>query len=39
MANAHVIGQIAEEKLGCNVTYTDVKEEVGWQGMASGPST
>jgi glycine betaine/proline transport system substrate-binding protein len=34
--NAHVIGQIAKEKLGCNVTYPDVKEEVGWQGMASG---
>jgi len=36
VANAHVIGQIAKEKLGCNVTYPDVKEEVGWQGMASG---
>jgi len=36
VSNAHVIGQIAKEKLGCNVTYPDVKEEVGWQGMASG---
>jgi len=36
VANAHVIGQVAKEKLGCNVTYTDVKEEVGWQGMADG---
>ena len=36
VANAHVIGQIAKEKLGCNVTYPEVKEEVGWQGMASG---
>jgi glycine betaine/proline transport system substrate-binding protein len=35
-ANAYVIGQVAKEKLGCNVTYSDVKEEVGWQGMADG---
>ena len=35
-ANAHVIGYVAKTKLGCNVTYPDVKEEVGWQGMASG---
>jgi glycine betaine/proline transport system substrate-binding protein len=36
VANAHVIGYLAKTKLGCNVTYPDVKEEVGWQGMASG---
>jgi glycine betaine/proline transport system substrate-binding protein len=36
VANAHVIGYVAKTKLGCNVTYSDVKEEVGWQGMASG---
>jgi glycine betaine/proline transport system substrate-binding protein len=36
VSNAHVIGQVAKEKLGCNVTYPDVKEEVGWQGMADG---
>ena len=36
VSNAHVIGQVAAEKLGCNVTYSDVKEEVGWQGMADG---
>jgi glycine betaine/proline transport system substrate-binding protein len=36
VANAHVIGYIAQTKLGCNVTYPEVKEEVGWQGMASG---
>jgi glycine betaine/proline transport system substrate-binding protein len=35
-ANAHVIGYLAKTKLGCNVTYPDVKEEVGWAGMASG---
>jgi len=36
VANAHVIGVLAQEKLGCNVTYPEVKEEVGWQGMDSG---
>src|SRR4051794_22253511 len=36
VANTHVIGYVAKTKLGCNVTYPDVKEEVGWQGMASG---
>ncbi len=36
VANAHVIGHVAETELGCNVTYPDVKEEVAWQGMASG---
>ncbi|MGI9157150.1 MAG: ABC transporter substrate-binding protein [Marmoricola sp.] len=36
VSNAHVIGYVAKTKLGCNVTYPDVKEEVGWQGMASG---
>ncbi len=36
VANAHVIGVVAQEELGCNVTYPEVKEEVGWQGMADG---
>jgi len=36
VSNAHVIGYLAQTKLGCNVTYPDVKEEVGWQGMADG---
>jgi glycine betaine/proline transport system substrate-binding protein len=36
VANAHVIGQVAATELGCNVSYPDVKEEVGWQGMADG---
>lgn len=35
-ANAHVIGYVAKTKLGCNVTYPQLKEEVAWQGMASG---
>lgn len=36
VANAHVVGYVAKTQLGCNVTYPDVKEEVGWAGMASG---
>ena len=36
VANAHVIGIVAQKELGCNVTYPDVKEEVAWQGMADG---
>jgi glycine betaine/proline transport system substrate-binding protein len=36
VSNAHVVGVVAETKLGCKVTYQDVKEEVGWQGMANG---
>jgi glycine betaine/proline transport system substrate-binding protein len=36
VSNAHVVGYVAKTKLGCNVTYPDVKEEVGWQGMSSG---
>ncbi len=35
-ASAYVVGQVAKEKLGCEVTYKDVKEEVAWQGMGSG---
>jgi glycine betaine/proline transport system substrate-binding protein len=34
--NAHVIGYVAQTKLGCKVEYQDVKEEVGWQGMSNG---
>ena len=36
VANAHVIGVVAEKELGCKVSYQEVKEEVGWQGMANG---
>jgi glycine betaine/proline transport system substrate-binding protein len=35
-ADAYVIGDLAEKKLGCTVVYKNVKEEVGWQGMSSG---
>src|SRR3954454_19117333 len=36
VVNAHLVGVIAQTKLGGNVSYQDVKEEVGWQGMANG---
>jgi glycine betaine/proline transport system substrate-binding protein len=36
VVNAHLVGQVAKTRLGCNVSYQDVKEEVGWQGMANG---
>ena len=36
VSNAHVIGYVAQTELGCTVTYPDVKEEVGWQGMSAG---
>jgi glycine betaine/proline transport system substrate-binding protein len=35
-ADAYVVGYLAQSKLGCTVKYQDVKEEVGWQGMAAG---
>jgi glycine betaine/proline transport system substrate-binding protein len=35
-SDAYVVGDIATTKLGCNVSYQNVKEEVGWQGMSSG---
>jgi len=36
VSDAYVVGTLAKEKLGCNVAYKNVKEQVGWQGMASG---
>jgi glycine betaine/proline transport system substrate-binding protein len=36
VADAYVVGVLAQEKLGCTVSYKNVKEEVGWQGMSSG---
>jgi glycine betaine/proline transport system substrate-binding protein len=35
-ANAYVVGYVAKTKLGCNVSYADVKEQVGWAGIGSG---
>ncbi|MET8143488.1 ABC transporter substrate-binding protein [Sphaerisporangium sp. NPDC005288] len=35
-ANAAVIAYVAEKELGCQVTKKDLKEEVAWQGFATG---
>jgi len=35
-ANAAIIGHLAERELGCTVVKKDLKEEVGWQGFATG---
>ncbi len=35
-ANAAVIAYVAEKNLGCTVTKKDLKEEVAWQGFATG---
>ncbi|GAA2299290.1 ABC transporter substrate-binding protein [Nonomuraea roseoviolacea subsp. roseoviolacea] len=35
-ANAAVIAQVAEKQLGCKVVKKDLKEEVAWQGFATG---
>lgn len=34
-ASAHVVGYLAKSKLGCDVEYKNVKEEVAWQGMGN----
>ncbi|MFT4083139.1 MAG: ABC transporter substrate-binding protein [Nocardioides sp.] len=35
-ADAYVVGEVAEKKLGCIVNYIYVDEQVSWQGFASG---
>ena len=35
-ASAHVVGYLAQHKLGCTVNYKNLKEEVSWQGFGSG---
>ena len=35
-ADAYVVGTVAEQKLGCNVAYKNLKEEVSWQGFGTG---
>ncbi|GLW99878.1 ABC transporter substrate-binding protein [Microtetraspora sp. NBRC 16547] len=35
-ANAAVIAHVAEKELGCKVVKKDIKEEVAWQGFATG---
>jgi glycine betaine/proline transport system substrate-binding protein len=35
-ADAFVVGQVAQERLGCIVNYIYVDEQISWQGFASG---
>ena len=35
-ADAFVVGEIAQKKLGCIVNYVYVDEQISWQGFASG---
>ncbi len=35
-ADAYVVGQVAATKLGCNVAYKNLKEDVSWAGFDSG---
>ncbi|MBA3780700.1 MAG: ABC transporter substrate-binding protein [Nocardioides sp.] len=35
-ADAYVVGQIAQEQLGCKVNYKNLKEDVSWQGFGTG---
>ena len=35
-ANAAVIAEIAETRLGCRVVTKDLKEEIAWQGLGTG---
>jgi glycine betaine/proline transport system substrate-binding protein len=35
-ASAAVVAHVAEQELGCTVTKKDLKEEVSWQGFATG---
>lgn len=34
-ASAHVVGYVASSRLGCDVEYKNVKEEIAWQGMGN----
>jgi glycine betaine/proline transport system substrate-binding protein len=35
-ADAHVVGYLAQTKLGCNVSYKDLDEQVSWKGFGNG---
>ncbi|CAA9360059.1 MAG: Glycine betaine ABC transport system, glycine betaine-binding protein OpuAC [uncultured Nocardioidaceae bacterium] len=35
-ASAYVVGTVAEQELGCTVNYKNLKEDVSWQGFATG---
>ncbi|MCW2772106.1 MAG: glycine/betaine transporter substrate-binding protein [Nocardioides sp.] len=35
-ADAHVVGYLAQTKLGCTVNYKDLDEQVSWKGFGNG---
>jgi glycine betaine/proline transport system substrate-binding protein len=35
-ADAHVVGQVAANQLGCTVNYKDLDEQVSWKGFGTG---
>ena len=35
-ASAYVVGEVAKQELGCNVSYPELKEDVAWQGFGTG---
>ena len=35
-ASAYVVGEVAKTKLGCQVNYKELKEDVSWQGSGTG---
>lgn len=35
-ADAYVVGNVAATKLGCNVSYKNLKEDVSWAGFSTG---
>ena len=35
-ANAYVVGDLAQTKLGCTVNYKDLDEQVSWKGFGNG---
>jgi len=35
-ASAYVVGTVAQDQLGCKVSYKELKEDVSWQGFGTG---
>ncbi len=35
-ASAYVVGTVAQDQLGCKVSYKELKEDVAWQGFGTG---
>jgi len=35
-SNAHVVGRVAETKLGCTMNYVDLDEQTSWKGFETG---